>query len=434
MRPGRRTLSRDVLVIILGGGQGARLFPLTAQRAKAAVPLAGKYRLIDVALSNCINSRLEKIHILTQFNTASLHRHITRTYRFSRLTDAFVDILPAEQTMERSDWFQSTTDAVRRAWGHFDQEEATTCLILPGDHLYRMNYEPLIHHHWDTGADLTLAVTPASEEKAMAGGVVSVDRQGRVLKYSEQLRGEALGQMRLDSPVLGLSPSGLAERPYLAAMDIYVFKKDVLRRLLEQTNPAFDFGLELIPQAVQTCHVRAYLFDGYWERLGTIRAFYQAHMDLVGPDPKFTLYDAGAPMYTRPRSLPAAKIRECHLTDSLLSEGVILSGARLHQCVIGIRTRIEPGACLERTILMGATRYQTIEEMQEDRRLGRPLLGIGAGAVIRQAILDRDVRIGAGARITNEVGVQHFDGEYHYIRDGIVIIPRRAVVPDGAVI
>lgn len=428
----QRALSKDVLAIILGGGQGARLFPLTAQRAKPAVPLGGKYRLIDVAVSNCINSRIDKVHILTQFNTASLHRHIMRTYRFSGFSSAFVDILPTEQTLEHRDWFQSTTDAVRRAWRHFDQWKVDTYLILPGDHLYRMDYRELIQHHWDTNADLTLAVTPVSKEKAMTSGVVQLDQSGRVLAYREQPRDGALSEMRLDQQTGGLETG--EERPYLASMDIYVFKKSTLRWLLDQTPPAFDFGMELIPYAVQTCEVRAYLFDGYWEKMGTVGSFYRVNLDLVGPEPKFSFYDPVAPIYTRARSLPPAKIRQCDIKDCLLGEGVILSGAHLRQCIVGIRTRIEPGARLERTIIMGASRLQTIEEMNEDRRQGRPLLGVGEGAVIRNAIVDKNARIGAGARITNEAGVQHVDGEGYYIRDGIVIIPRKAVVPEGTVI
>ncbi|MBI3950675.1 MAG: glucose-1-phosphate adenylyltransferase [Acidobacteria bacterium] len=422
----QRASLADVVAIILGGGQGARLFPLTAQRAKPAVPLGGKYRLIDIAVSNCINSSIEKVHILTQFNSVSLHRHIMRTYRFSDLSSGFVDIQPTEQTLERRDWFQNTTDAVRRAWRHFDQGKVETFLILPGDHLYRMDYRELIQQHWDTNADLTLAVTPVSEEKAMTSGVISLDQQGRVATYREQPRGEALRQMRVGQAIL--------DRPYLASMDIYVFKKSVLQMLLDQTTPAFDFGMELIPHAVQTGDVRAYQFEGYWEKIGSIGSFYRVNLDLVRPEPAFSLYDPVAPIYTRPRSLPSAKIRECDIEECLLGEGVILNGAHLRQSIVGVRTRIEPGAHLERTIAMGASRYQTIEETEEDHRQGRPLLGIGAGAVIRNAIIDKNVRIGAGARITNEAGIQNFDGERHYIRDGIVIIPRMAVIPDGTVI
>jgi glucose-1-phosphate adenylyltransferase len=430
----RQTPLKDVLAIILGGGQGARLFPLTAQRAKPAIPLAGKYRLIDVAVSHCINSGLERVFILTQFNTASLHRHITRTYRFGGLSNASIDILPTEQTLEHRDWFQSTTDAVRRAWRHFEPERVDTFLILPGDHLYRMNYTELVQCHWDTKADLTIAVTPVSEEKARTSGVVSIDSRGRVLAYREQPRDRALAEMRLDQQVADLERAFRAERPYLASMDIYVFNKSVLRLLLDQTTPAFDFGMELIPQAVQSCDVRAYLFEGYWEKIGTIDAFYRVNLDLAGPDPQFSFYDPVAPIYARPRSLPSAKIHDCEIKDCLLGEGVVVSGARLYQSVVGVRTRIEAGAHVERTIIMGASRYQTVEEMEEDRRQGRPCLGIGAGAVIRQAIIDKNVRIGAGTRILNEAEVQHFDGERYYVRDGIVIIPRKAVIPEGTVI
>jgi glucose-1-phosphate adenylyltransferase len=425
--------SEDVVAIILGGGQGARLFPLTAQRAKAAVPLGGKYRLIDVAVSNCINSGIDKVNVLTQFNTTSLHRHIMRTYRFSGLSSAFVEILSAEQTLEQPNWSQSTTDAVRRAWRHFD-EKVDHYLILPGDHLYRMDYRKLIEHHLRTDADLTLAVTPVSAEKAGASGVVRLDQEGRVRAYLEQPRQEVMSEWRWDQPTFGGEQPAQRERPYLASMDIYLFKRSVLRTLLDETPLAFDFGLELIPHAVRTGHVRGYLFEGYWEKIGTIGSFYRANLDLTGPEPIFSFYDPVAPIYTRPRSLPSAKIRECQIKDCLLGEGAILHGARLCQCVVGVRTRIEPGAHLERTIIMGASQYQTVEEMEENRRQGWPILGIGHGAVIRNAIIDKNVHIGADAHITNQAGVQHFDGEHYFIREGIVIIPRGAVVPDNTII
>ncbi len=427
MHEGRST--KEVLAIILGGGQGARLFPLTARRAKPAIPLAGKYRIIDVAVSNCINSGLDKVYILTQFNTASLHRHIARTYRFSGLSRAFVDILPTEQTLEHRDWFQSTTDAVRRAWRHFDPWEADTYLILPGDHLYRMDYREMLHYHWETGADLTLSVTRVSEAKASACGVVRLDDRGRVRLYREQPRGEALTEMRTEHPGDGAHQRDAPA--YWASMDIYVFKKSVLRRLLDETTPLFDFGMELIPRAVQMCDVRAYRFSGYWEKIGTIGSFYRANLDLVGPEPKFSLYDPHLPIYTQPRWLPPAKIRQCEITDCLVAEGSILWGARLHQCVVGIRTRIEPGASLERVIVMGASGFQTVEEIEADRRQERPILGIGQGAIIRNAIIDRNARIGAGAQIINEAGIDRMDGQGYYIREGIVIIPQNAVIPPG---
>lgn len=423
----RQKVARDVVAIILGGGQGARLFPLTRDRAKPSIPLAGKYRLIDVAVSNCINSGLQKIYVLTQFNTTSLHRHITRTYRFSGFSELSVDILPTEQTFEHRDWFQSTTDAVRRAWRHFDSERVGTCLVLPGDHLYRMDYSELIGYHWETGADVTLAVTPVAEEKAISCGVVAVDERQRVCLYYEEPRGSALSELRLN-------PTGIADKPYLAAMDVYVFKKSVLEELLRRTDPTFDFGMELLPRAVREYDVRAYRFDGYWEKIGSISSFYRVSLDLARADSPFSFYDPEAPIYTRPRSLPAAKVTRCQIRDCLLGEGIILSGARLSQCIVGIRTRIEPGADIAQTIIMGASRYQTIEEIQQDWQQGRPPLGIGAGAVIRRAILDKNVRIGAGARIVNEAGLRHVDGDNYFIREGIVIIPRQAVIAPGTVV
>jgi glucose-1-phosphate adenylyltransferase len=419
--------SDEVLGIILGGGQGARLFPLTALRAKAAVPLGGKYRLIDIALSNCINSGVEKIYILTQFNTAALHRHITHTYRFSHFGSGFTDILPTEQTVDHREWYQSSTDAVRRAWRHFDPWPADTYLILPGDHLYRMDYRELLERHWQTGADVTLAIAPVTEEKAGQCGLVLMDHDGWVREFREQPKGDALKPMQVT-----VGPGGPSR--YLASMGIYVFRKEVLRRLLDETQPVFDFGMELIPKAVQMYRAQTYLFDGYWENIGTLAAFYRANLDLTGPEPRFEFYDPVAPIYTRPRFLPPAKVRECRITNCLVAEGAILSGAELTECIVGVRTRVQAGAQLERTILMGCDRYQSVEEIEDDRARGRPLLGVGKGAVIRGAIIDKNVRIGAAARITNEEGLTHFDGGHYVIRDGIVVIPRDAIIPDGQVI
>jgi glucose-1-phosphate adenylyltransferase len=348
-----------------------------------------------------------------------------------------------------------------------------------------MNYRELLERHWETGADVTLAITLVAEEKAQQCGLVLLDEQGWVREFREQPRGGDLKQMRvamregergregetergrdaetgrhgdaetitalLSSPPRAVAASRrrrLAPSPfdsaaslpdgeapcYLASMGIYVFQKAVLKRLLDETQPTFDFGMELIPKAVQTCKVQSHLFQGYWENIGTLSAFYRANLDLALPEPKFSFYDPVAPIYTRPRLLPPAKVRECRVTDCLLAEGAILSGAELTQCVVGVRTRIQAGARLERTIIMGADRYQTIEEINQDRARGRPLLGIGEEAVIRQTILDKNVRIGAGVRITNDAGRMHFDGNHYYIRDGIVVIPRDATIAEGEVI
>mgnify|MGYP000069244178 CR=1 FL=1 len=424
----------DVLAIILGGGQGTRLFPLTKDRAKPAVPLAGKYRLVDISVSNCINSGITRIYVLTQFNSASLNRHISRTYQFGPFLEGFVDILAAEQTLENRNWFQGTADAVRRGWRHFEQWRAETYLILAGDHLYRMDYRAFLVHHERTRADVTLSVVAVEEERASDLGLLKIDAGGWVVEFREKPTGAALQEMRTDTAQIGLSPEEAARRPYLASMGIYVFRKSVLRELLEGYPQYVDFGREIIPEAIRRYRVQAYLFDGYWEDIGTIRAFYEANISLTLPVPKFNLYDPDAPIYTHPRYLPPAKIRDCRIHDCLIADGSILNGAELIQCVIGVRSRIERGARLVRTIVMGADFYQTLEEMAADRARGIPIVGIGEGTEIVGAIIDKNARIGAGVRIVNADGREHADGEGWYIRDGIVVVPRYAIIPDGTVI
>jgi glucose-1-phosphate adenylyltransferase len=424
----------DVLAIILGGGQGTRLFPLTKDRAKPAVPLAGKYRLVDISVSNCINSGITKIYVLTQFNSASLNRHISRTYQFGPFLEGFVDILAAEQTLENRDWFQGTADAVRRGWRHFEQWRAETYLILAGDHLYRMDYRAFLAHHERTRADVTLSVVAVEEGRASDFGLLKTDAGGWIVEFREKPRGAALQEMRTDTARIGLPPEEAARRPYLASMGIYVFRKSVLRELLEAYPQYVDFGREIIPEAIRRYRVQAYLFDGYWEDIGTIRAFYEANIGLTLPIPRFNLYDPDAPIYTHPRYLPPAKIRDCRIHDCLIADGSILNGAELVHCVIGVRSRIERGARLVRTIVMGADFYQTLEEMEADRARGIPVVGIGEDAEIVGAIIDKNARIGAKVRIVNAEGREHADGDGWYIRDGIVVVPRNAVIPEGTVI
>jgi glucose-1-phosphate adenylyltransferase len=426
--------NEEVLAIILGGGQGTRLFPLTAERSKPAVPVAGKYRLIDIPVSNCINSGIVRIYVLTQFNSASLNRHISRTYRFSRFSDGFVDILAAEQTLDNRNWFQGTSDAVRQGWRHFDQWRADTYLILAGDHLYRMDYRDFIERHRQANADVTVAALAVEEEKAPELGLLKIDESGRIIEFREKPKGPDLIAMRTDTSRIGLSADEARRRPYLASMGIYVFKKQVLRDLLEEDPSKVDFGREMIPSAIRQRNVQAYLFDGYWEDIGTIKAFYQANMDLTMLLPKFNLYDPEAPIYTHPRFLPPAKIRECRIHDCLIADGAILSGAELVHCIIGIRTRVASGARLERTIIMGADYYQTVEEIQADRSRGIPPVGIGENTKIHKAIVDKNARIGANVTILNEAALEEADGENYYVRDGIVIVPKGAMVPDGTVI
>jgi glucose-1-phosphate adenylyltransferase len=425
----------NVIAVILGGGVGQRLFPLTRQRAKPAVPLGGKYRLIDIPVSNCINSDVLRIFILTQYNSASLNRHIARTYRFSRFTNGFVEILAAEITPSSPDWFQGTADAVRQCFHHLEDYKDDTVLALSGDHLYRMDYRKFVERHRQTKADMTISVTAARTEDASGFGLLKIDDSGRVIEFKEKPKGADLEAMRVDTTKLGLSSEEAARRPFLASMGIYVFNKDVLGKLLRQDMPtAIDFGGEIIPEALSRYNVQAHLFDGYWEDIGTISAFYRANLDMTLPLPPFNAFDAEAPMYTRPRYLPGSKILDCQIQASIITEGCILNGATIKNSVIGIRARVEHGSHLDGVLMMGSDYYQTIEMMQEDIGAGKPRVGVGQNCFIRKAIIDKNARIGSGVKILNEANRQHFDGDGYYIRDGIVIVPKNGLIADGMVV
>jgi glucose-1-phosphate adenylyltransferase len=427
--------NKDTIAVILGGGVGQRLYPLTRQRAKPAVPLGGKYRLIDIPVSNCINSDIIRIFILTQYNSASLNRHIARTYRFSRFTNGFVEILAAEITPSSPDWFQGTADAVRQCFHHLQDYSDETVLVLSGDHLYRMDYSKFIARHHETNADLTISVTAARTEDASGFGLLKTDDSGRVLEFSEKPKGEELEKMRVDTTKLGLSAEEAQRRPFLASMGIYVFRKDVLGELLLKQMPtAIDFGKEIIPEALSRYNVQAYLFDGYWEDIGTISSFYRANLDMTLPLPPFNAFDAEAPMYTRPRYLPGSKVLDCQVQNSIITEGCILNGATIKNSVIGIRSRVEHGSQLEGVLMMGADYYQTLETMQADIGAGIPRVGVGQNCFIRKAIIDKNARIGSGVRILNEANRQHHDGEGYFIREGIVVVPKNGTIADGTVI
>ena len=425
----------DVVAIILGGGVGQRLFPLTRLRAKPAVPLGGKYRLIDIPVSNCINSDVSRIFILTQYNSASLNRHISRTYRFSPFSNGFAEIIAAEITPESPDWFQGTADAVRQSWTHMQDYPGETILILAGDHLYRMDYREFLRRHEEVGADITVAVTAAREDEASSFGLLKIDEAGRITEFSEKPKGEALEAMRVDTSVLGLSPEQAARRPFLASMGIYVFRKAVLQQLMMSDLPnAIDFGKEILPHALSRFNVQAHLFDGYWEDIGTISAFYRANIEMTLPLPPFNFFDARAPIYTRPRYLPGSKLLDCRIQSSIITEGCIINGATVTDSVLGIRSRVEHGSRLEGVLMMGADFYQTIEQMQDDIDRGYPRVGVGPNCYIRRAIIDKNARIGAGVQIVNEARHQNYDGDGYFIRDGIVIVPKHGVIADGTVI
>ncbi|AUB39075.1 glgC, glucose-1-phosphate adenylyltransferase [Nostoc flagelliforme CCNUN1] len=428
---------KKVLSIILGGGAGTRLYPLTKLRAKPAVPVAGKYRLIDIPVSNCINSEIFKIYVLTQFNSASLNRHITRTYNFTGFNEGFVEVLAAQQTPENPNWFQGTADAVRQYLWLMEEWDVEEYLILSGDHLYRMDYRHFIQRHRETGADITLSVIPIDERRASDFGLMKIDDSGRVIDFSEKPKGEALIQMRVDTSVLGLSKEQAQQQPYIASMGIYVFKKEVLFKLLREGIERTDFGKEIIPDASKDYNVQAYLFDDYWEDIGTIEAFYHANLALTQqPQPPFSFYDEKAPIYTRARYLPPSKLLDCQITESIIGEGCILKNCRIQHSVLGVRSRIESGCLIEESLLMGADFYQASVERQSNVEQGDIPVGIGADSIIRGAIIDKNASIGHDVKIINKDNVQEADRESQgfYIRSGIVVVLKNAVIADGTII
>ena len=428
---------KRVLAIILGGGAGTRLYPLTKFRAKPAVSLAGKYRLIDIPVSNCINSEIHKIYVLTQFNSASLNRHIARTYQFSQFTEGFVEVLAAQQTPESPSWFQGTADAVRKYLWMLEAWDVDEYLILSGDHLYRMDYTLFIERHRSTEADITLSVVPVTEKLASSFGLMKIDGSGRVVDFYEKPKGDALKQMQVDTSTLGLTPEQAKEKPYIASMGIYVFKKEVLIDLLRKHLEQTDFGKEIIPNSAKDYNVQAYLFDGYWEDIGTIEAFYHANLALtIQPQPPFSFYHEDAPIYTRSRYLPPSKLLDCHVTESIIGDGCILKNCRVAHSVIGLRQRVHADCTIEDALLMGADYYEPLSESSRHLTRGKIPMGIGEGSIVRKAIIDKNARIGRNVQIVNKEGIEEAEREDlgFYIRSGIVVILKNAIIPDGMVI
>ena len=425
--------NENVVAVILGGGAGSRLFPLTRERSKPAVPLGGKYRLIDVPVSNCINSNITQIFVLTQYNSASLNRHISQTYRFSNFSSGFVEILAAEQRKDSPDWFQGTADAVRQILPHLRDGRVKTLLILSGDHLYRMDYRSFLERHYATNADVTISVIPASPADAESFGLLKTDSDGKIVEFREKPKGAALESMRVDTKGLGLTEEEATRRPYLASMGIYVFDYQKLIELLQTDEKAVDFGGEVIPAAIDKYNVQAHLFDGYWEDIGTIRAFYEANLDLASPLPKFNFFDTESPIYTRSRYLPPSKIHDCKIDNSMVSEGCILNGVHAERSIIGLRSRVDGGVRIESSIIMGSDFYESIDEIKANIERGVPHIGVGANTAIRKAIVDKNVRIGKNVKLLNSGGLESYDHPTgcFYIREGIIIVPKGAVIADG---
>ena len=415
----------DVLTLILGGGRGTRLFPLTHMRSKPAVPLGSKYRLIDIPISNCLHAGLKKIFVLTQFNSASLNRHIAQTYRLDLFSNGFVEVLAAEQTPESSDWFQGTADAVRQAARHFKGYEADHYLILAGDHLYRMDFCELIDSHIETGADITLAAQPVSAADATGMGIFRFDNQGQIVGFEEKPNAGRLveigGSIPRGSPLTGTTP----EKPFVASMGIYVFSRDALFEIIEQ--PGIDFGREIIPKALDTHQVHPYIFRGYWADVGTIEAFYEANIQLTQRGAPFNFFDPRRPIYTHPRFLPGTRAYNCRIDSAIVADGCYLDECEIRDSVVGIRTRISPGARITRSVLLGADFY-------EEENAGERLLGIGRDVLLDRVIVDKNARIGDGVRLVNESGVTHADGDGYVIRNGIIIVPKGGMVMSGVTV
>jgi len=426
----------NVVAIILGGGAGSRLFPLTKERAKPAVPLGGKYRLIDVPVSNCINSSITQIFVLTQYNSASLNRHISRTYRFSSFSTGFVEVLAAEQRLDSPEWFQGTADAVRQMIPHIRDWRVNTVLILSGDHLYRMDYRKFLARHFETNADVTISVVPANPQDATGFGLLKTDEHGRIIEFKEKPKGDALEAMRVDTTQFGLTETESQSRPFLASMGIYVFNYERLIQLLDEDKERFDFGGEIIPSAIKKLNVQAHLFKDYWEDIGTIRSFYQANLDLASPLPKFDFFNTEAPIYTRSRYLPPSKVHACDIDNSMISEGCILNGMYARNSIIGLRSRIDENTTIENSIVMGADIFESFEEIKQNVSRGKPHLGIGENSVIRRAIIDKNARIGSNVRLINQHNLETAEDENGcwFIREGIIIVPKTATIQDGTVI
>ncbi len=408
----------DVVAVIMGGGAGTRLFPLTKDRAKPAVPLAGKYRLVDIPISNCLNSDLRRIFLLTQFNSGSLHRHIQESYRFDTFSPGFVEILAAEQRPDRTDWYQGTADAVRQNLRHINSYAHRLVLILSGDQLYRMHYWTILQQHVASGAEVTVATTPVRAEVAAGFGIMEAAEDGRITRFVEKPTDPA------EQATIRGYPDELP-----ASMGIYVFDRETLADALAESEA--DFGKHIIPKLIETHRVHAYRHEGYWEDIGTIRAFYEANLDLCEPLPHFNFYDASAPIYTHARYLPATKIIKSHVERSVIADGCIINDALIEHSLLGVRSRVQAGAMIRDALVMGQDYYDSPERVPIP---GAPTMGIGHRAWIERTIVDKNARIGDDVRITPDGKPAFYDGPNFYVRDGIVIIPKNGVVMSGTVI
>jgi glucose-1-phosphate adenylyltransferase len=425
------SLSKKIVAVILGGGAGSRLYPLTASRSKPAVPVAGKYRLVDIPISNCMNSGINRMFVLTQFNSASLNKHIKNTYHFSAFSTGFVDILAAEQTPDNPGWFQGTADAVRQSLRHISNLEFEYILILSGDQLYQMDFLEMITDHLNRGADISIATIPVHANDATEFGILKTDERGMISSFIEKPKKEVLEDWTS-------ATSGVMQeqgRVYLASMGIYIFNKSVLNSLLKDHHPnATDFGKEIIPNAIENYKVASYQYEGYWTDIGNIASFYEANLALTAEVPEFNLFDNDNVVYTRPRMLPPAKISGTTLEKTLIAEGSIINASRLQHCVVGIRARIGYGTTVVSSYIMGNDYYETIEVMQENVSKGIPKIGIGERCYIKDAIIDKNCRIGDDVRINGGKHLENTDHPLYSVKDGIVVVKKGAILPNGFVV
>jgi glucose-1-phosphate adenylyltransferase len=418
----------DTLAVILGGGAGSRLFPLTATRSKPAVPIGGKYRLIDVPVSLCLHAEIRRIFVLTQFNSASLNRHIGQTYQLDRFSGGFVEILAAEQTPDNPNWYQGTADAVRQAMRHIALYDADYYLILAGDHLYRMDYDELVCSHKDAHADITIAAQPVDPETATQMGIFRFDPAGQIVAFEEKPNSERLGTIGRSIPAGAAFAEHSDEQPFMASMGIYVFSRRVMLDLLDR-EAGHDFGRELIPAALSRYRVKPYLYRGYWADVGTIASFYEANVMLGRPAAPFRFWDIRHPIYTHLRHLPGSRLTDCTVRNSIVVEGCYMDRCQIDEAIVGLRTHIRAGTKVTRAVLLGADFYE-----DGDPPHGVPKLGIGNDVVLDRVIIDKNARIGAGARLTNERGVEEADGDGYYIRGGIIVVPKGGVIPPGTTV
>jgi glucose-1-phosphate adenylyltransferase len=423
-----RHMTQDTLAIIMGGGQGSRLFPLTATRSKPAVPIGGKYRLIDVPISGCLHAQIRRIFVLTQFNSASLNRHISNTYRLDHFSGGFVEILAAEQTPDNPNWFQGTADAVRQAVRHFAQHEAEYYLILAGDHLYRMDFCELIDAHKATRADITIAAQPVDPDTATQMGIFRFDQDGRIIAFEEKPKPRRLAEIGRSIPEGATFAEHTDAQPFMASMGVYVFSRRILLDMLARES-GVDFGRELIPGALEKYKVRPFLYRGYWADVGTIESFYEANVMLGRPASPFRFWDLKQPIYTHLRHLPGSRLTECHVRDSIIDDGCFLDRCRVEESVVGIRTHVQSGSHISRSVLLGADFYEDMDTVD-----GGPSLGIGRNVILDRVIVDKNARIGNGARLVNEKRIDEADGDGYYIRGGIIVVPKGGLIRPGTVV